>query len=58
MAFLILGCSSSDSGPATAEQKKAFGGSAPPANYMDGVNAGAEAAKKAAADAAAKNGGR
>lgn len=47
-ALLLGGCSSSGTPEATAEQKKAFGGSAPPANYMDGVNKSAEDAKKKA----------
>ena len=53
-AFLAMaGCSSNDSSPATPEQKKAFGGSAPPADYMKNVQAGQAAGQKAAAEAAA-----
>ena len=47
--FAVTGCGS-DTPPATAEQKKNFGGGPPPADYMNAANAATNAAKKSQPD--------
>jgi len=49
--FVVVGCSS-EPAQASAEQKKAFAGGPPPANYMDKANASAAAAQAKAGEKA------
>lgn len=51
VALLAAGCSSSPQA-STPEQQKAFAGGPPPADYMKGVQAGADKARQSAANAA------
>lgn len=44
--LVLAGCSSNDVAAATPEQKKAFGGSAPPADYMKNIHTGPPAGIK------------
>lgn len=38
IGIAAVGCGSSDTPQATAEQKKAFSGGPPPSDYMKGIN--------------------